>query len=89
MTEILTNAVEHLNWHCRHLKVCGRNTVRLMRGLLLLMAPIPRKISVVSVVCSWYSGATGIVTDYLSLIPKASAIVLVICVLSIPLSRRA
>ena len=65
------------------------NTSKLMIGLLLSMALIPIKVSVVSIVCSWYSDATGIVTDFLSLIPKASAIVLVICVLSLPLLRRA
>ena len=63
------------------------NTGKLMIGLST--APIPRKIFVVSIVCSWYSDATGIVTVFLSRIPKASAIVLVICVLSIPLSSRA
>ena len=65
------------------------NTDKLMIGLLLSMAPIPRQISVVSIVCSWYRDATGIVTDFLSRFPKASAIALVICVLSFPLSRRA
>ena len=47
-----------------------------MKSLLLLMAPIPRKVSVVYMVCFWYSDATGIATDFLSCNAKASAIVL-------------
>ena len=54
------------------------------------MAPIRGKSSLVSIACSWYSDATGRVTDLLSRTPKASADknLLVFCVLSIPLSRR-
>ena len=63
---------------------------RLLLGQLVSLAPFPRKISVVSIVCFvWYSDAAGIKTQFPSRFSKSSAVFFVNCLFSHPLSWRA